>query len=182
MLLTGFGQHWYSDRNSKERDFEMIKCYFAAILLTLFSSTFAVADDYLLRLEAVGLRELPNGDQEPDSGIPESIEIVVRNNNSFYSSTTIGVDKISIRGMIRESQDERLRVEIHYKKSSDTGEFVPGVDGKKHPIRKDFKFDSTAQLIELGKPVVLDALVSQSKRKRLTLMIEHFDPSIKREQ
>ncbi len=53
---------------------------------------------------------------------------------------------------------------------------------RRDPIRKDFKFDSTAQLIELGKPVVLDALVSQSKRKRLTLMIEHFDPSIKREQ
>ncbi len=56
----------------------MIKFYFAAILLTLFSSTYAVADDYLLRLETVGLRDLPNGDQEPDSGIRESIEIVVR--------------------------------------------------------------------------------------------------------
>ena len=160
----------------------MIKCYFAAILLTLSSSAYAVADDYLLRLENVGLRDLPNGDQEPDSRVPESIEIVVRNNNSFYGSTTIGVDKISIRGMIRESLDERLRVEIHYKKSSDTGEFVPGVDGKKHPIRKHLTFDSSANLVELGKPVVFDALVSHSKRKRLTLLIDHFDPSIKREQ
>jgi hypothetical protein len=60
----------------------MIKRYFAAVLLTLFSSTYAVADDYLLRLEIVDLRELPNGEQEPDSRTPESIEIVVRNNIS----------------------------------------------------------------------------------------------------
>ncbi len=71
-------EHRRSACNSKETDFEMIKFYFAAILLTLFSSTYAVADDYLLRLETVGLRDLPNGDQEPDSGIRESIEIVVR--------------------------------------------------------------------------------------------------------
>lgn len=166
----------------KKRDFKMIKCYFAAMLLTLFSSTYAVADDYLLRLETVGLRDLPNGDQEPDSGIPESIEIVVQNNNSFYGSATIGVDKISIRGMIQESQDEKLRVEIHYKSFSDTGEFVSGVDGKRQPIRKGLTFDSSANLVELGKPVVFDGLVSQSKRKRLTLLIDCFDPTRNRDQ
>jgi hypothetical protein len=160
----------------------MIKCCFAATLLILFSGTCAIANDYLLRVETVGLRELPNGDQEPDSRVAESIEIVVRNNNSFYGCTTIGIDKISIRGMIRESDDGRLRVEIHFKKSSDTGEVVPGVDGKKHPIRKNLTFDSSANLVELGKPVVLDGLVSNSKRKRLTLLIDHFDPSIKREE
>ena len=158
----------------------MIKWNFAAILLTLLSGTSAIADDYLLRVETVGLRELPNGDQEPDSKVPESIEIVVRNNDSFYGSTTIGVDKISIRGVIRESDDGKLRVEIHFKKSSDTGEVVPGVDGKKHPIRKNLTFDSSAKSVELGKPVVPDALVSNSRRKRLTLLIDHFDPSIER--
>ncbi len=86
----------------------MIRCYFAAILLTLFVSTYAVADDYLLRLETVGLRDLPNGDQEPDSKTLESVEIVVRNNNSFYGSTTIDIHKISISGMIQESKDGRL--------------------------------------------------------------------------
>lgn len=160
----------------------MIKCFFAAILLTLFTNTYAVADDYLLRLETVGLRDLPNGDQEPDSGIHESIEIVVRNNNSFCGSTTIGVDKISIRGMIQESPDEKLRVEIHYRSFSDSGEFVPGVDGKRLPIRKGFTFDSSANIVELGKPVVFDGLVSQSKRKRLTLLIDYFDPTRNRDQ
>lgn len=162
----------------------MIKWYFAAILLTLFSGTCSIADDYLLRVETVGLRELPNGDQEPDSQVPESIEIVVRKNNSFYGSTTIGIDKISIRGMIRESDDGKLRVEIHYKKSSETGEFVPGVDGKNRPIRKSltFDFDSSANLVELGKPVAHDALVSNSKRTRLTLFIDHFDPTTMREE
>lgn len=160
----------------------MIKCYFAAILLTLFSCTYAVADDYLLRLETVGLRELPNGDQEPESGIPESIEIVVRNNNSFYGSTTIGVYKTSIRGMIQELQDEKLRIEIHYKSFSDTGEFVLGVDGKRHPIRKGLTFDSSANFVELGKPVFFDGLVSQSKRKRLTLLIDCFDPTRNQDQ
>ncbi len=160
----------------------MIKCYFAAILLTLFSGTCAFAGDYLLRVETVGLRELPNGDKEPDSSVPESIEIVVRNNSAFFGSTTIGVDKISIRGILQESGDGTLRVEIHYKKSSDTGEFGPVVDGKKLPIRKNLTFNSSENSVQLGKPVVLDALVSNSKRKRLTLLIDHFDPSIKREE
>ena len=143
----------------------MIKCYPAAILLTLMSATCAVADDYLLRVETVSLRELPNGERAPDASVPESIEIVVRNNSAFFGSTTIGVDKISIRGMIQESGDGTLRVEIHYKKASDTGEFVPGVDGKKRPIRKNLTFDSSDNLVELGEPVVLDALVANSKRK-----------------
>ncbi len=160
----------------------MNRCYFAAMLLTLFSSTYVGADDYLLRLETVGLHDLPNGDQEPDSKTPESIEIVVRNNNSFYGSITTGVDKISIRGMIQESQDEKLLVEVHYKRSSATGEFVPGVDGKRHPIRKGLTFDSSANLVELGKPVVFDALVSQSKSNRLTLLIDYFDPSRNRDR
>ncbi len=105
------------------------------------------------------------GNEEPSSEVPESVEMVVRNKNSFYGSTTIGVDKISIRGMIREADDGRLRVEIHYKKSYDTGKFVPGIDGEKHPIRKAFTFDSSANVVELGEPVVFDALVSRSERK-----------------
>ncbi len=160
----------------------MIKCYLAAILLTFSVSTHVIADDYLLRLDTVGLRELPNGDQEPDSKIPESIEIVVGKNNSFYGSTSIGVHKISIRGKIRESQDERLLVELHYEKFSETGEFVPVVGGKMHPVRKGLTFESKAKSVELGETVVFDGLVSLSERKRLTLTIDHFDPSINREQ
>lgn len=159
----------------------MIKCCFAAVLLTSFAGTYAVADDYLLQLETVGLRELPNGDQEPDSETPESVEIVVRNSNSFYGSTTIGVDKISISGKVQESEDGRLLVEMHYKRLSDTGESVTGVDGKRHPIRKGLTFDTTAKLVELGKPVVTDALVSRSERVRITLLIDYFDPSSDRD-
>lgn len=159
----------------------MIRCYSAAFLLTLIASTYAVADDYLLRLETVGLRDLPNGDQEPESEILESVEIVVRNNNSFYGSTTIGVDKISVSGKVRESRDERLRVEMHYKRSSDTGESVPGVDGKRHPIREGFTFNTTAKTVELGKPVVTDARVSRSKSIRITILIDDFDPSRNRD-
>lgn len=155
----------------------MSKCYFAAILLTLFVNTYAVADDYLLRLETVGLRDLPNGDQEPDSKSLESVEIVVRNNNSFYGSTTIGIDKISISGMVQESKDGRLRVEIHYMRISDTGESVPGVDGQRHPISKGFSFATTERLVELGKPVETDALVSRSRSIRTTLLIDYFEAS-----
>ena len=160
----------------------MIKCYFATIMLAIFSSTYAIADGYLLRVETVELRDLPNGDQAPDSKILESIEIVVGINKTFYGSTTIGEDKISIRGRIRESQDERLLVELHYEKFSETGEFVPVVGGKMHPVRKGLIFESKAKSVELGETVVFDGLVSLSERKRLTLSIDHFDPSINREQ
>ncbi|MEO8268735.1 MAG: hypothetical protein ABI557_03380 [Aureliella sp.] len=155
----------------------MRKCYFAAILLTLFVSTYAVADDYLLRVETVGLRDLPNGDQEPDSKTLESVEIVVRNNNSFYGSTTIGIHKISISGMIQELKDGRLLVEMHYRRISETGESIPGVDGQRHPIRKGLNFNYTAKFVELGKPDKTDALVSLSSSVRTTLLIDHFEAS-----
>lgn len=168
--------------NSTEKDFNMLRYYVATVVLTFFSSTCVIADDYLLRLETVGLRVLPNGDKEPDATIPERSEIVLRINDAFFASTAIGVDKISIRGTVRESKDGKLRLEVHYTKASDTGEFVPGIDGKRHPVRDCFIFDTKEQLIELGKPVVLDALVSNSKRKRLTLLIIHFDPTIATEK
>ena len=56
----------------------MTRCFLAAIFLALFASSYSAADDYLLRLETVDLRVLPNGDKEVNEGTPESIEIVVR--------------------------------------------------------------------------------------------------------
>ena len=155
----------------------MLKYHVAALLLTLFTSSCAVAEDYLLRLDRTNLHSLPNGKQEPDPKFMDSIEIVVRNNVAFYSKMTDGVEQVSVSGKVRELPDGKLHVDIHYRRNSLTGETIPGADGKRLPVRKGFTFDATAKTVELGKAVKTDSLVSRSQGVRTTLQIDHFDPS-----
>lgn len=155
----------------------MSKNYFAVIALTLLTCTPAVSQDYLLRFETVSLQDQPNGNIKPDAKVPDSVEIVVRNNVTFYCKTMVGSEKISVEGKVRELPDKKLLVQFLYKKSSPTGEYVPRVDGKMQAIQKTFTFNKTLDTIGIGKAVKTEGLVSNAKRMRTTLLIDYFVPS-----
>ena len=148
-----------------------------AILLVLFSGAHSLADEYLLTVETVGLRHLENGGKEPEPRSSESVELVVRSKNSFYSKTKVGKSEITISGTLKTLSDEKLQIKLHYESSSDTGKFVPVVDGKKQPVRKAFVFDIASELVKLGEPIVRDSLVSTNRSVKTALLIKPFGTS-----
>lgn len=148
--------------------------FVGAVLLFLFSGANSLADDYLLRIETAGLRHLENGSKEPEPGSGESVELVVRSNNSFYSKTKVGKSEITISGKLKTLSDEQLRIQLHYESSRDTGKFVPVVDGKKHPVREVFVFDTASILAKVGEPIVRESLVSNSRSVKTSLLIKPF--------
>lgn len=176
-LLAGLGQHRRSANNLIEKDFAMWKCCLAVILLGFVVSTNSVADEFLLRLETAELRDLPNGEQEPDLKTRESVEILVRAGRAFYNRTTNGLHTISIRGKVEEANPGKSLVQLQFSKTSDTGQSVPLINGQRKTINNVFEAKITAMTLEFGKPVELDGLVTNSKRIRTTLSIDHFDPS-----
>jgi hypothetical protein len=137
-----------------EMDFQMHRHILSAISLVSLCCTSLTADDYLLRLETRGFRDLPQNEKPPAQQILESIEIVARINQPFYSNSTIGSAKISIKGLVEKLKDGRFRAQIQYRRSSDSGESITGPNGLRIPITTSTNINTTT-IIEIQKPAEL---------------------------
>lgn len=155
----------------------MSKFYLVPILLTLFASTNCAAADYLLRIETAELRNLPNGAQEPDLKTLETVEILVQTGKAFYLNTKNGTDRVQVTGKLEEANDGTQRLQVNYRKTSATGETIPGADGQRFPISNAIDLKTNAISIKVGKAVEFDGTVSGSKKVRAILSVNHFDPS-----
>lgn len=155
----------------------MSKYYFVPILLTLFASTNCAAADYLLRIETAELRGLPNGAQEPDLKTRETVEILVHAGKAFYVNTKNGTDRVQVTGKLEEANDGTQRLQVNYRKTSASGETVPGADGQRFPISNGIAVKTDAISVKLGKSIEFDISVSSSKKVRAILSVNNFDTS-----
>ena len=171
--------------DSIEKDVQMSRYCFTAILMVLLASTCTRAEDYLLRLETSGFRDRPQQEQQLAPTILESIEIVARVNQPFYGNTTIDSAKISISGILEQLNDGRFRVQIRSRKSTTSGESVLGPNGLQLPITKSTNIDTSA-IVELNKAAELGkdngASVSKNGEELITktrsvLFLQKFVPS-----
>ena len=155
----------------------MSKCYLVPVLLTLLACTNCAAADYLLRIETAELRSLPNGAQEPDLKTRETVEILVQTGKAFYVNSKYGTDRVQVTGKLEDANDGTQRLQVNYRKTSATGETVPGADGQRFPISNAIDLKTNALSIKLGKAVEFDGTVSGSKKERAILSVSNFDPS-----
>ena len=163
----------------------MLRFCLAAISIILLACTCVKADDYLLRLETTGFRDRPQHENQPTQEILESIEIVARVSQPFYGNSTIGSARISINGILEQLKDGRFRVQIRYRKSTDSGESIPGPNGLKIPITKSTNINTTA-IVELQKTAELgkDDGITRTQdgteletKTRSVLSLVKFDPA-----
>ncbi len=155
----------------------MNTCYFFSILFALLISTNSAAADYLLRIETVEVRDLPNGAQEPDMGTREIIEILVHSGKGFYGSTMKGTHRVQVKGKLEEAKDGTQRVQMSYRRSSASDEMVPGVHGERLPVSNAIEMKTDVISVQLGKPVEFDTNVSRTRKMRTTLVVQNYDSS-----
>ncbi len=155
----------------------MSKCYLAPILLTLLACANSASADYLLRLEVAELCDLPNGKQEPDARTSETIEILVHPGKAFYTTITNGTVRVLVNGKLEEANDGTQLMQVKYRKTSASGETIPGINGQRLPISNAIEIKTDVIPVTLGKAVEFDGKVSRHKQVRATLTVSKFDPS-----
>lgn len=163
----------------------MLRRCLTAISMILLACTCVRADDYLLRLETTGFRDRPQNEKQTTQEILESIEIVARANQRFYGNSTIGSARISINGILEQLNDGRFRVQIRYRKTTDSGISMPGPNGLQIPITFSTRIDTTAivelqKTAELGKDDRIKRIQDGTELKtetRSVLSLVTFDPA-----
>ncbi|MFO0941096.1 MAG: hypothetical protein U0930_10040 [Pirellulales bacterium] len=106
---------------------------FALVALASFISAKSDAEEYVLRLETSGYRNIAD-DSKGDDKLLDSIEVIAKADETFFGKAAMGESKITISGKLKKMDDGRFRVTLRYRFEEPSGQFVPGPSGTKLPI------------------------------------------------
>lgn len=158
-----------------------------AFLVLVLASSIVSAEDYLLRIEAVGFRERKVDAPASPQEILDSIEVVAKPNEPFYASATIGAQKVSLKGVIERLDDGRFKVQFKYAYTKFAEKLLPVPNAQKTPlVSAESGVNSTSTIVNLGIPIPLggmdssktekDKAMYQSNTKNVLSLIK-FDPA-----
>jgi hypothetical protein len=111
----------------------------------------ASADDFLLRLDAIGYVDKPASEKNPKETVFRSIEVVARPGSAFYGRVKMGVETLVVSGKLDFADNGRFHVHIRSVYLIDTGHTTPS--------RSE---SATNVSIALGEYVTLGSIESRS--------------------
>ena len=104
-----------------------------AMVVCCSCASFAVAEDYLLRVDAIGFVDrLPAEKDLPETTL-RSVEVVVRPDSPFHTKTIIGAETVIVSGKLCPKDKGGFSLQILYMRTVDTGIRLPNELGIKKP-------------------------------------------------
>lgn len=107
----------------------------------------AIADDYLLRVDAVGFAKRPKSDKASKDAILCRIETIVRPGAVFHSKARIGTQTFVVHGELHPAEDGGFKVTIRY--TDTTERTIPTESGGVERVL-DKSAGSTTVTVPLG--------------------------------
>ena len=99
-------------------------------LVMFLSASSCFADEYLIRVDAVGYEDAIVSEKNPEESVLRSIEVFAQPNKPFRSKVRLGVETLVLEGMLTPQADGSFSMQVKYLHEIDTGVIVPTVDGK----------------------------------------------------
>ena len=78
------------------------------VLVSFFFSASSFADEYVLRIETVGYRNLAESSKAEEKPM-DSIEVIAKVDEAFFGKAAFGNSKITMSGKLKKLKDGRIR-------------------------------------------------------------------------
>ncbi len=115
-------------------DAKMLRSLILAMVACGSCASFAVAEDYLLRVDTIGFVDrLPSEKDLPETPL-RSVEVVVRPDSTFHTKTIIGAETVTMSGKLCPKDKGGFSLQIRYRRTVDTGISLPNEQGVKKPV------------------------------------------------
>lgn len=124
----------------------------------------AIADDYLVRLDAIGYVDVPASERDPEEAVLYSIEVVVRPQTPFHAKAQIGPQTLTLSGKISQFENGDFVGQVRYAHSADTGIIIPTEDGRGKPSRS-LSSSQTQIMIGLGDSVCIGGNLGRTRHE-----------------
>lgn len=135
--------------------------FFVFVVLCSWDTT-ATADEYLLRVDAIGYLDKSVTEVAPKETVLRSIEVVVRPDTAFHSKVITGKQTLAVSGKLRSTDDGRFDVQIRHVYAVDTGITVATKDlGRESVV--DGTTMQTGIKITVGDPLTLGCVGSTTR-------------------
>lgn len=162
----------------------MITRFALAVIAILGFSTNGLTEEYVLRFETSGYRNLAESEKANDKPM-DSIEVFAKADEPFFGKAAIGDSKITITGKLKKLDDGRIRVTLRYRYEEPSGQFIPGPNGTKLPITASSVISSDVivepgKVTKVGKQETASRTVDGKNVKtkiESALTLSNFDPS-----
>ena len=132
------------------------------VLCSLCTSS-AVAEDYLLRVDAIGFVDRPASEKDLPEATLRSVEVVVRPDSTFHTKTIIGAETVIVSGKLCPKDKGGFSLQIHYEHTVvDTGIILPNEEGIMKPLLHIMSANTTIA-IAIDESVVLGGIETKQR-------------------
>lgn len=162
-----------------------IRFVLLALAISLPYGTPLSADDYRVRLQRIGYSDQPAEVEEPEEQVLQTVEIIARPGERFYSKTVMGKQTVTLSGKFRLTENGKIEMTIRYDDVIATGETVPAEEGRKSRALRVFRVNTATQITEsqpqtLGVPLTSrneSAHPPVKSKERAVLLITKDQPA-----
>ncbi len=112
----------------------MFKTQLLAMVICCTWASSAIAEDYLLRIDAIGFVDRPASEKDLPEKTLQSVEVVVRPDSTFHTKTIIGAETVIVSGKLCPKDKGGFSLQIRYEHTVDTGIILPNEEGIKKPL------------------------------------------------
>jgi hypothetical protein len=130
-------------------------------VIALLSGGNTLAEDYLLRLDAICHVDQPATDPKPKEKVLHSIEVVAQPKIPFHSKIQFENQTLILKGQIEPNETGGFIVDFQYRHTTDTGAKVPIAPNQFAPVL-DVTAVATRIGLSLGETYTTSRLTSKS--------------------
>lgn len=131
--------------------------YLLSMIPVLLISPAAFAEEYLIRVEAVGYEDVAVSEKVPDERLFHSIEVSAGPDREFFSQVRMGTETLSVEGRLNPEADGNLSLEIKHGHEADTGASVPTGEGTREPVLDETRIETRIQC-KLGQRILVGGI------------------------
>jgi hypothetical protein len=139
------------------------RCMVLAGVVGCSLATAAVAEDYRLRLDAVGYVDAAADDEHSEETVLHSIEVVARPDTAFHGKAAFGTETVRFSGMLRRKEDGKFVLQMKYAHAVYRGTTVLAADGSRSPVPDRTSFFTTIAITE-DEPLKLSYISNQKSK------------------
>ena len=151
-------------------DATMIRSIVLGMVLCSLWTSSAIAEDYLLRVDAIGFVDRPASERDLPETTLRSVEIVVRPDSTFHTKTVIGAETVIVSGKLSPKNTGGFSLQIFYARTVDTGIILPNEQGIMKPLLHIMSVNTTIA-IAIDESVVLGGI--ETKHDDMVNPIKH---------